>query len=221
MIKAVIFDMDGVMINSEPLWEKTERKLLARRGIDYSPDYRDKIVGLNQKDSGRLLVDTFELDETVEDIINERVDILTEIYKKELETVEPLVPLLNELRNEGVPLAVASSSPMRLIKFVLEMFSLEDYFEVLVSGECTENGKPHPDIYLEAARLLGVEPSECLAIEDSINGVLSAKAAGMVCVAVPDKRLTPDRFKDADFIYPELGQITLDLIRNSDRKSVV
>lgn len=216
MIKAVIFDMDGVMIDSEPLWEKTERILLSRRGIDYSPDYRDKIVGLNQKDSGRLLVNTFELDETVEDIINERVDILTEIYKKELETVRGLMPLLDEFRDEGIPLAVASSSPMRLIKFVLGMFSLEDYFEVLVSGECTDNGKPHPDIYLEAARLLGVEPSECLAIEDSINGVLSAKAAGMVCVAVPDKRLTSDRFKDADVIYPELGQITLEMIKSFD-----
>lgn len=214
MIKAVIFDMDGVMIDSEPLWEKTERILLARRGIDYSPDYRDKIVGLNQNDSGKLLVDTFKLNETVEDIINERVDILTEIYKKELETVEGLLPLLNEFRDKGVPLAVASSSPMRLIKFVLNMFSLEDYFDVLVSGECTDNGKPHPDIYLEAARLLGVQPSECLAIEDSINGVLSAKAAGMVCVAVPDKRLTPDKFQNADMIYEELAKLESEVLIN-------
>ncbi len=214
MIKAVIFDMDGVMIDSEPLWEKTERILLGRRDIEYNPDYRDKIVGLNQNDSGRLMIDTFELSETVEEIIAERVKILTAIYEKELETVQGLLPLLKSLINQDIPLAVASSSPMRVINFVLDMFSLNDYFAVVVSGECTENGKPHPDIYLETARLLGVEPQECLAIEDSINGVLSAKAAGMTCIAVPDKRLTPDRFQNADHICQRLCQISLDLIRD-------
>jgi len=214
MIKAVIFDMDGVMIDSEPLWEKTERILLGRREINYSPDYRDQIVGLNQNDSGRLLIDTFELPESVEEIIRERVDILTAIYEKELETVEGLVPLLNGLTDQQIPLAVASSSPMRVINFVLDMFSLNEYFSAVVSGECTEKGKPHPDIYLETARLLGVEPHECLAIEDSINGVLSAKAAGMLCIVVPDKRLTPDRFQNADHICQNLGQISLGLIED-------
>ena len=214
MIKAVIFDMDGVMIDSEPLWEKAERILLGKRGIDYTPDYRDKIVGLNQNDSGALLIETFNLDESVVDIINERVKILTGIYEKELKTVEGLLPLLDEIKEQGIPLAVASSSPMRLIKFVLNMFSLNDYFDVLVSGECIENGKPHPDIYLEAARQLGVEPSECLAIEDSINGVLSAKSAGMVCIAVPDKRLTPDKFANADKIVDRLENINLSLIQS-------
>ena len=216
MIKAVIFDMDGVMIDSEPLWEKAERILLGRRGIDYSPDYRDRIVGLNQNDSGRMLIDTFKLPENAEEVIRERIDILTAIYENELETVEGLIPLLNALIDQKIPLAVASSSPMRVINFVLDMFSLKDYFPAVVSGECTENGKPHPDIYLEAARLLGVEPHECVAIEDSINGVLSAKAAGMHCIAVPDKRLTPDRFLDADHICQSLSQIDLTLIRNFD-----
>ncbi len=214
MIKAIIFDMDGVMIDSEPLWEKTERILLRRREIEYSPDYRDQIVGLNQNDSGRLLIKTFELSETIEEIITERVEILTAIYEKELETVEGLAPLLDSLIDQKLPLAVASSSPKRVINFVLDMFSLNDYFSVVVSGECTENGKPHPDIYLEAARLLGIEPQECLAIEDSINGVLAAKAAGMLCIAVPDKRLTPDRFERADHICQSLSQISLDLIKD-------
>lgn len=214
MIKAIIFDMDGVMIDSEPLWEKTERILLARREIEYSPDYRDKIVGLNQNDSGRLMIDTFKLSEGVEEIIAERVEILTSIYKNELETVKGLVSLLDNLKERNYPLAVASSSPMRVISFVLDMFSLNEYFSVIVSGECTDNGKPHPDIYLETARLLGVEPSECVAIEDSINGVHSAKAAGMTCIAVPDKRLTPDRFQSADHICESLSQINLNLIRD-------
>jgi len=216
MIKAVIFDMDGVMIDSEPLWEKTERILLARRDIEYSPTYRDQIVGLNQNDSGKLLIDTFELKETVEDIISERVEILTAIYEEELEVVLDLIPLLDNLRDNKFKLAVASSSPLRVINFVLDMFSLQEYFPVVVSGECTENGKPHPDIYLHTAKRLEVEPSECVAIEDSINGVKSAKAAGMYCIAVPDKRLSQMEFQNADIIVPNLNRISPDLINLFD-----
>ena len=216
MIKAVIFDMDGVMIDSEPLWEKTERILLARRDIEYSPTYRDQIVGLNQNDSGKLLINTFELEETVEDIISERVEILTAIYEEELEVVLDLIPLLDNLRDSKFKLAVASSSPLRVINFVLDMFSLQEYFPVVVSGECTENGKPHPDIYLHTAKRLEVEPSKCVAIEDSIKGVKSAKAAGMYCIAVPDKRLSQMEFQNADIIVPNLNRINSDLINSFD-----
>lgn len=213
MIKAVIFDMDGVIIDSEPLWEKTERILLARRNIEYTTTYRDQIVGLNQNDSGKLLVDTFNLKEEVVDIINERVEILTDIYKKELELVAELLPLITQLEDNNYRLAVASSSPMRVIEFVLDMFSLHRHFPVVVSGECTDDGKPHPAIYLHTAERLEVEPGECVAIEDSINGVKSAKAAGMYCIAVPDKRLSKEQFKNADLIVPSLNRISPDLIK--------
>lgn len=209
MIKAVIFDMDGVMIDSEPLWEKTERILLARRSIDYSPEYRDLIVGLNQKDSGRLLRETFSLRETVDEIISERVDILTGIYEEELEVVASLTPLLYELRSSEYLLAIASSSPLRVINFVLDMFSLHQYFDAVVSGECTENGKPHPDIYLHTAYRLGVNPSECVAIEDSINGVRSATSAGMYCIAIPDKRLSQGEFEKADLILESMDDLNI------------
>ena len=214
MINAVIFDMDGVMIDSEPLWEKTERILLARRSIDYSPDYRDKIVGLNQRDSGRLLVDTFNLDETVEDIINERISILTSIYEEELELIPALVPLLEQLAREGYRLAVASSSPLRVVTFVLDMFSLHNHFLTVVSGDSVGNGKPHPDIYLHTADMLGVVPAECVAIEDSINGLRSAKGAGMYCIAIPDKRLTPEQFESADVILDSLRELTSETIKS-------
>lgn len=207
MIKAVIFDMDGVMIDSEPLWEKTERILLARRNIDYSPEYRDMIVGLNQKDSGKLMRDTFLLEETVDEIISERVGILTAIYEEELEVVPGLTPLLEELRSREYLLAVASSSPLRVINFVLDKFSLQDYFDAVVSGECTERGKPHPDIYLHTAERLGVKPSECVAIEDSINGVRSATGAGMYCIAIPDKRLSREAFESAHLTLESIDEI--------------
>lgn len=202
------------MIDSEPLWEKTERILLARRSIDYSPEYRDLIVGLNQKDSGRLLRETFSLRETVDEIISERVDILTAIYEEELEIVPSLMPLLNELRLSEYLLAVASSSPLGVINFVLDMFSLHQYFDAVVSGECTENGKPHPDIYLHTAERLGVKPSECAAIEDSINGVKSARSAGMYCIAIPDKRLSRGEFQRADLILESMDELNAGLFKS-------
>ncbi len=209
MNKAVIFDMDGVMIDSEPLWEKTETILLGRRGIDYNPSYRDKIVGLNQKDSGKLLKETFRLEEPVKELLDERISILLQLYERELKAMPGVLKLLNELRESGFLLAVASSSPYRVIKFVLDKFVLNDFFRVVVSGDFVELGKPNPDIYLHTAKELGVIPAECIVIEDSINGLKSAKAAGMLCIAVPDKRLNQREFKAADLIFDKLEKINL------------
>jgi HAD superfamily hydrolase (TIGR01509 family) len=216
MVKAVIFDMDGVMIDSEPLWEKTERILLGGKGIEYNPIYRDKIVGLNQNDSGSLLRETFNLLETVEEIIAGRIEILLGLYEKELGLVPGLLPLLRGLRESGLPLALASSSPLRVINFVLDKFSLNEFFSVVVSGDLIELGKPNPDIYLYTANNLGVKPRECVVIEDSINGVKSAKSAGMVCIAVPDKRLSQKEFQIADLIVDSLDEISLEMIKNLD-----
>src|SRR3990170_2647224 len=219
MIKAVIFDMDGVMIDSEPLWEKAERILLARRGIDYNPTYRDKIVGLNQKDSGRLLKETFNLPETIEELLAERIEILLPLYEKELELVPGLITILKEVKESGFLLALASSSPYKVINFVLGKFSLNEFFSVVVSGESVEFGKPHPDIYLYTAKKLRVEPEECVVIEDSINGVKSAKSAGMLCIAIPDKRLSRNEFQIADLVVDRLDEISVRVVKNlAERK---
>jgi len=227
MIKAVIFDMDGVMIDSEPLWEKAERILLGRRGIDYNPTYRDKIVGLNQKDSGRLLKETFNLPETIEELLSERIDLIVRIYEEELELVPGIKSFLRELKENGFLIAMASSSPLRVINLVLNKFSLNEFFSVVVSGESVEFGKPAPDIYLFTAGKLGacpeqgrrIEPSECVVIEDSINGVKSAKSAGMHCIAIPDKRLSRNEFQIADLVVDRLDEISVRVIENlAERK---
>lgn len=214
MIKAVIFDMDGVIINSEPLWEKTERILLGRRDIEYNPTYRDKIVGLNQNDSASLLKNTFKLPESIQALIDERIGILISIYEKELELIPGVLRLATELKETGFLLALASSSPYRVVDFVVDRFSLNELFQVVVSGDMIELGKPNPDIYQCAAKRLGVNPHECVAIEDSINGVKSAKGAGLVCIAIPDKRLTQKDFQIADLVVESLNNINAKVIKS-------
>jgi len=214
MIKAVIFDMDGVIINSEPLWEKTERILLGRRDIEYNPTYRDKIVGLNQNDSASLLKDTFKLPESIQALIDERIGILVSIYEKELELKPGVFSLVSELKETGFLLALASSSPYKVVEFVIDKFSLNKCFRVVVSGDMIELGKPNPDIYLCAAKTLRVNPNECVAIEDSINGVKSAKSAGLFCIAIPDKRLTQKDFRIADLVVDSLNSIDAQVIKS-------
>ncbi|GIW47228.1 MAG: phosphatase [Deltaproteobacteria bacterium] len=216
MIKAVIFDMDGVMIDSEPIWEKTERILLKRRGINYEATYREKIVGLNQRDSALLLKETFGLPESIEELIEERISILLDLYKKELKPIPGLIYLLEQLKEKGFLIALASSSPLRVINFVLDKLSLKDFFSTVVSGEMVERGKPYPDIYLYAADKLKVMPKECVVIEDSINGVRAAKSAGMRCIAIPDKRLPLDKFMEADVIVDKLSEVDVCLINSLD-----
>lgn len=214
MIKAVIFDMDGVMIDSEPLWEKTEKIMMARKGLVYNPVYREKIVGLGQKESAVLLKETFSLEQDIEQIINERISVLFDIYDKELELVEGLMNLIEDVSKNSLKVALASSSPKRVIDFVLDKFDLNGYFNPVVSGDMVENGKPEPDIYVYTADRLGLESRECVVIEDSINGVISAKAAGMYCIAVPDKRLDPGGFNKADMILSDLESVGLEVLTN-------
>lgn len=211
--------MDGVIIDSEPLWEKSESIMLRQKGFagneSYRKEYRKKIMGLNQKDSVKLLKETFGLDESPEEILSTRLKILLELYEKELRLVDGIPEILQILSAERhVKTALASGSPMKVIEFVLKKFSLSGTFRIKVSGDCVERGKPHPDIYLETARRLGVSPEECVAIEDSINGIVSAKEAGMRCIGVPDRRIEPEDYPQADIFRKSVSEIRLEDIKS-------
>lgn len=211
--------MDGVIIDSEPLWEKSESIMLKQKGFagneSYRKEYRKKIMGLSQKDSVKLLKETFGLDESPEEILRTRLKILLELYEKELRLVDGIPEILQILSAEKhIKTALASGSPMKVIEFVLKKFSLSNTFRIKVSGDCVEKGKPHPDIYLETARRLGVSPEECVAIEDSINGIVSAKEAGMRCIGVPDPRIEPEDYTQVDIFRKSVSEIRLEDIKS-------
>ncbi len=214
--------MDGVLIDSERLWEKSESLLLERNGLGtnagYRKKHRKKIMGLNQKDSVKLLKESFGLPQSSEKILEERIRILLELYETELPSpADGVRELLDALsRERDILTALASASPMRVIEFVLGKFSLESAFEVVTSGECVEKGKPHPDIYLETARRLGTSPARCVAVEDSVNGVLSASRAGMRCIAVPDPRIPESEYPPADMVRRSVSEIRLEDIKGPD-----
>ncbi len=198
--------MDGVLINSEPLWEKAETQLLKSKGVTYDPLFRDRVIGLSQRELSELIIGEFGLDCSVSQLIDERMEFLFRIYDKELEMFDGAKSVIESVRKSGMKTAIASTSPMNVIEYVLGKFSLSGLFDAVVSGDCVEKGKPSPDIYLLAAEGIGVAPADCAAIEDSPRGVRAAISAGMFCIAIPDKRLKEDGFGISNAVCADIRE---------------
>jgi HAD superfamily hydrolase (TIGR01509 family) len=180
---AVIFDMDGVIVDSEIHWKSTEGYFLQSLIPAWSVNDQDKIIGLGVLDLYELLVNTYHLQQTKEQFLEIYQEMANEIYGQKVSLIEGFTELLSALNTNAIPVALASSSPTSWINIMLERFSLRDSFQAVVSAdELAGQGKPSPAIYLLTATRLGVRPNRCIAIEDSKNGVLSAKNAGMFCV---------------------------------------
>ena len=185
-IEAVVFDMDGVLIDSEPLWRSVEREVFAGVGIDLAEEDLFATMGVRIAD----VVERWHArhpwpQPSKEAIAEEIVDGVVRTIPELGVLLEGAVAAVDRFRALGLRVALASSSPMSLIHAVLSLDGLAARFDAVVSGEDEELGKPDPAVYLSAARALDVPAERCLAVEDSINGVRAAKAAGMVCVAVP------------------------------------
>ena len=209
MIEAVIFDMDGVLIDSEPFWQESEMDAFGRVGLRLTREMCMQTMGLRvdevvdywRRRHGWEGVPSSELEGAIIGGVAERI-----LAKGEAKAGVALA--LAFFRGRGLKVALASSSAYRLIRAVTERFGLADEFDCVYSAEDEEYGKPHPGVYLTTARRLGVAPSACLAVEDSFNGVLAAKAARMKCVAVPEEGAGRDpRFAIADAVLGSLEEI--------------
>lgn len=208
---AVVFDMDGLLIDSEPLWQQAEIEVFAT-------------VGLNLTRADCALTMGVRIDEVVafwhrrrpwspggpsQALVTEQiVDRVIALIRTQAELLPGAVQALGFFSARGLPLGLASSSPLRLIDAVLDRFALRRHFQVIHSAQHEPLGKPHPAVYLSTARLLGQPAPGCLAIEDSLNGLISAKAARMGCIAVPaaESRADP-RFSLADVVLESLEGI--------------
>lgn len=183
-LAAVIFDMDGVIVESEPLWSQAESELLARRNLRFAPELKNRLMGLGSLEAVNTLRKYYRLQEPAAELLEERIQIIARLFRESLQPVPHALELLEAVREEGLRTALASSSPKLLIDMVFEKFGIASLFDCVLSGDQVRRGKPDPDIYLAAARQLQVAAEKCLVIEDAPRGVDAARAAGMRCLAI-------------------------------------
>lgn len=208
MFKALIFDMDGVIIDSEPLHKKIEQDILIELGVNLPLDEHFKFASMG-KEFWNIIEKRYGYNRktTADELHKEKATR----YLKVL-TSKPIIPIegLNELvsfaKSKGLVLAVASSSSVYNINLVLKAIGLERYFSLIVSGEQVLNNKPYPDIYLKTLALLNLTPGECIVVEDSTNGVKSAKGAGMFCVGFRNLNSGVQDLSLADVIVDSLSE---------------
>jgi len=210
---AVVFDLDGVLIDSEEVWDSVREAYVRDRGGRYDEGIQRAMMGMSSPEWSRYLHETAGIAESPETINAEVVQRMLAAYREHLPLVDGAVEAVRRLAAR-FPLAVASSSNRPLIDVVLEVADLKELFRTTVSSEEVARGKPAPDVYLEAARRLGIAPERCAAVEDSHNGIRSAKSALMRVVAIPNASYPPDAeaLAQADVVIRSLDELTPELV---------
>jgi HAD superfamily hydrolase (TIGR01509 family) len=207
-IEAVVFDLDGVLLDSEHVWDEVREQLARERGGRWHERAQADMMGMSSTEWSRYLHDVIGLPEPPEELNAEVVRRMEARYRERLPLVEGAVAAVRRLAR-SFRLALASSSNRPIIDAVLAQSRLASAFEVTISSEEVARGKPAPDVFLEAARRLGLEPERCAAVEDSGNGIRAARAAGMRVVAIPNRRYPPppDALALADVVLASLSEL--------------
>jgi HAD superfamily hydrolase (TIGR01509 family) len=209
--RAVIFDLDGVLADSEPWWNKIDAKLLAEHGITYRGEHHENVLGVSYQLAVEFYKKTFGLAVPTEEMMRRRGEIATEFFTDRIGLFPSTKEVLGELRQINPPVrrGLATSSVSTSARPFLERHKLTSFFEVIITGDEVVRGKPHPDIYLRAAKKLNVATDACLVIEDSLSGIAAAKAARMRVAAIPDTRFVdPGEYeKQADYLLRNLSEI--------------
>ena len=211
-ITAVIFDLDGVLVDSEAVWDDVRRRFVEEKGGRWHDGAQRDMMGMSSLEWSRYVHDRLGVEMEPEQISQEVADRVADVYRERLPLLPGAVESVRALA--GWPLGLASSSNRHVIDLVLDLAEIADEFQASVSSEEVAAGKPAPDVYLEAARRLVVEASDCAAIEDSTNGIRSANAAGMAVVAVPNGDYPPeaDALALADAVLDSLEDLGPDLV---------
>jgi HAD superfamily hydrolase (TIGR01509 family) len=214
--RAVIFDLDGVLADSEPWWNEIDKKLLGEYGVVYRGEYHRNVLGVSYQLAVEFYKKAFGLTAPTEELMRRRGEIAAEFFANRIGLFPSTKATLEELRQMNLHLAVATSSVSASARPFLDRYQLTAFFDVIVTGDEIERGKPHPDIYLRAAEKLGVPATECLVIEDALSGIAAGKAAEMRVAAIPDTRFVDAREyeKEANYLLRDLSEIP-PLIQNA------
>jgi HAD superfamily hydrolase (TIGR01509 family) len=213
VIEAVVFDLDGLLLDSEQVWDEVREQLVKERGGRWHERAQTEMMGMSSVEWSRYMRDELGLSEPPDEISGEVVRRLEERYQRELPLIDGAREAVERLAARW-PLGLASSSNRELIDLVLALSGLTEFFRVTVSSEEVPRGKPAPDVYLEAARGLGVPPERCAAVEDSRNGIRSARAAGMKVIAIPNPHFPPgeESLALADVTLGSLAELTPSIV---------
>jgi HAD superfamily hydrolase (TIGR01509 family) len=213
VIEAVIFDLDGVLLQTEELWDEVRERYVRERGGRYDAAAQRAMMGMSSLEWSQFIHGELGVDEAPETISREVAELLEERYRVELPLIHGAEAAVRRLAARW-PLALASSSNRSLIDAALSLSGLASLFRVTVSSEEVPRGKPAPDVYLEAARRLGVPAVRCAAVEDSHSGIRSAAAAGMRVLAIPNPSYPPDEeaLAGANVVLGSLGELTVSVV---------
>jgi HAD superfamily hydrolase (TIGR01509 family) len=218
LIDAVIFDLDGVLLDSESAWLAAKRAVVDEWGGRWKEEASRAMLGMSAPEWSAYMRDDLAIERAAEEIDAEVVKRLLEGYRERLPLLPGAVEAVERLAARW-PLGLASSSNLEVIEIVMEAGGLARHFETWVSSEEVAAGKPAPDVFLEAARRMEVDPGACAAVEDSHNGILSAHAAGMAVVALPNHDFPPgdDALAQAERVLESLDELTVETIRGLSR----
>jgi beta-phosphoglucomutase family hydrolase len=210
MIKAVIFDMDGVLVESEHIHIEAEQQTLLKHGVRISADELHKYTGTTAEFMFTELIKNYRLKTTFERMFNEKEEILFKLLEKETRPTKGVIDLLKRLKRKGIKLAIASSSHRKLIDYVLRRLDIGRLFDFVVSAEDIAHSKPNPEIFLKSARGLKVESVECLVVEDAKLGIEAAKNAGMKVIGYRNLHSGDQDLSRADMIVYDFSRLSVE-----------
>ena len=213
MIQAFVFDLDGVLVDSEPVWEQVRRQVVAERGGHWAPDAQRRLMGMSTPEWARYLSEDLGVGLPPDQVAALVIERMADRYRERVPFLDGAIDAVRRMAARW-PLGVASSAPAVLIEAVLESAGLRPAFSVVMSTEQVAHGKPAPDIYLAVTAALGCPPPDCAAVEDSSNGLRSAAAAGLRVIAIPQPEYPPDpdALAQASLVLPSLAGLTADAV---------
>jgi mannitol-1-/sugar-/sorbitol-6-/2-deoxyglucose-6-phosphatase len=216
MIKAAIFDMDGLLIDSEPLWQKVSRDIYSQVGVSLTEKDHQRMMGRTVLENTNYLYEIYKWGKyTPEEISDTIVEDMVLAIKADIKLMPGAEEALKICKQASLPIAIASGSRQIIIDAVVDKLKIREHFNHIYSAQHEPHGKPHPGVFIKTASMLGARPEDCVVFEDSASGVLAAKAAKMHCIAVPHPSMRDNKFiQTADIILESLNDFNLDVLHS-------